>query len=209
MMKLFCVILAFLLSGCISVNESINPRFYMLRPIDKNKEVQTFDIQPNVIVGVGPVKIPEYLDRPQIVTQDKSGMLRFAQFDRWGELLSSRLAQVITINLTKMLPGANFQTFPADFFMPLKYQLTFDVFQLESDLDKDLFLVVQWSIKDAYRKQVLFTKKSEFRRPINPHNYTGLTEALSVACGSLSAEIAQALSMQVKDDKIKPPPFSH
>lgn len=191
----FCV---FLLSGCITVDESPNPRFYMLKAVDTDKVAQRFDMPADVIIGVGPVKIPQYLDRPQIVTQDKDRMLKIAQFDRWGELLSAGFAQVITLNLTQMLPGASLQTFPSDIAIPLKYQLILDIFQLESNLDKDLLLVVQWSIIDAQKKQVLFSKRSEFRQPINPHNYSGLTQSLSSACVLLSAEIAQALSIQQK-----------
>lgn len=196
--RIFCVIFAFLLCGCISVPKSPDPRLYMLQAAGKDNVGQRFDVPSDVIIEVGPVKIPGYLDRPQIVTEDKNKMLKFAQFDRWGEPLNSGLAQVITLNLAQALPGASLHVFPYDSSIPFKYQLILDVVQLESELDKDLFFVVQWSIIDAPKNKMLLTKKSEFRQPINPHDYTGLTAALSTACVSLSAEIAEALAKQQK-----------
>src|SRR5450631_3132830 len=81
------VILCLGLGGCISIPASTTPRFYMLSAINENQVSKKIIIAPDVIIGIGPVKIPEFLDRPQMVTRTKEGMIRFAQFDRWGESL--------------------------------------------------------------------------------------------------------------------------
>jgi uncharacterized lipoprotein YmbA len=78
------VCLALALIGCMSVPNSPTPRFYMLQAVNENQVSKKTNIASDVVIGVGPVKIPEYQDRPQIVTQDKEEMLKFAQFDRWG-----------------------------------------------------------------------------------------------------------------------------
>ncbi len=75
---MFCVMFSFTLCGCISVPNSPEPRFYTLQLLDENQSGKKFDIALGLIVGVGPVKIPEYLNRPQIATQDKNKMLKFA-----------------------------------------------------------------------------------------------------------------------------------
>jgi hypothetical protein len=175
----------------------------MLKAMDKQQISAKFDIAPGVIVAVGPIGIPEYQDRPQIVTTDKDGMLKFAQFDRWGESLDSALARLIADNLTVMLPAASFQIFPCNFTIPLTYRVIVDVIKLDSRLDKDMLLVCQWSIIDAKNRQMVLTKRSEFRQPVNPHNYSGLTGALSAACASLSNEIAATLAELSKQPKVK------
>lgn len=203
---LCCVMLGlsvFIFSGCLSLSSSPAPRFYMLKAMDKQQISAKFDIAPGVIVAVGPVGIPEYQDRPQIVTMDKDGMLKFAQFDRWGESLDSALARLITDNLTVMLPAASLQIFPCNFAIPLTYHVIVDVIQLDSRLDKGVFFVCQWSIIDVKNKQMLLTKRSEFRQPVNPHNYLGLTNALSASCVSLSSEIAANLAELSKQPKVK------
>lgn len=201
---LCCAILvsfAFLLSGCLSVANSPSPRFYMPMAIDKGQISEKFDISPGVTVAIGPIGIPEYQDRPQIVTVDKEGMLKFAQFDRWGESLDSAISRLLNDNLTVMLPEANFYIYPCNFAIPLTYQIVVDVVQLESRLDKEMLLVAQWSIIEHKNRRMLFTKRSEFRQPVKPHNYSGLAAALSASCASLSSEIAATLAELSKQPK--------
>jgi len=188
-----CALLALIAGGCVSVPDSPNPKFYMLRAIDEGQVTQKFTVAANMIIGIGPVKIPEYLNRPQIVTRDKNNMLIFAQFDRWGESLDIGLGRLIRENLIVMLPGATLEMFPWGLDVPVKYQVFIDVVQLESELDKDMLFTVQWSIFDIDKKKMVIIKRSEFRPPVNPQNYSGLVKTLSAACVSLSSEIAEAV----------------
>jgi uncharacterized lipoprotein YmbA len=76
----------------------------------------------------------------------------------------------------------------------VKYQVVVEIIQLDSELDKDLFLVAQWLVIDAENSKTMIMKRSEFRQPVNPQNYSGLAKTLSTACASLSSEIASALA---------------
>lgn len=182
------------LSGCISVSNSPTPRFYMLQVGYENQANKKINIASDVFIGVGPVKIPEYLDRPQIVTQSKEKMLKFAQFDRWGESLDLGMVRLIGEDLSVMFPGAKFTLYPWNLSIPVKYQVVVEIVQLDSELDKDLFLVAQWLVIDAQNTKTMIIKRSEFRQPIIPQNYSGLVKTLSMACASLSSEIAEALA---------------
>jgi len=188
------VCFALALSGCISVPNSTTPRFYALQAVEANLVSKKVNITSDVLIGIGPVKIPQYLDRPQIVTRGKEKMLEFAQFDRWGEALDQGVASLLREDLTVILPGAKFISYPWNSFLPVTYQVTVEIVQLDSELDKDLFLVVQWMVLDAQNAKTMIIKRSEFRQKITPQNYSGLAKALSTACASLSSEIAEALA---------------
>jgi len=197
------ILLVFVFSGCLSISNSPSPRFYTLRLINNVEESKKFDIASKVIIGIGPIEIPEYQNRPQIVTRNSDGRLIFAQFERWGEALDSAVARIILENLTVMLPQAEFQVFPCNFAIPLDYQVLVSVIQLESRLDKDIFLVAQWTVIDSKTKKMLLTKRSEIRQAVNPHNYSGLVLALSRTVTLLSGEIAENLSELSKQSKVK------
>ncbi|MFH1889245.1 MAG: PqiC family protein [Candidatus Omnitrophota bacterium] len=204
----YCVVamlLAFALvsGGCMSIPNSPTPRFYALRPIDKGEAGTKFNIAPDIIIGVGPVRIPEYMNRPQIVTQDKNRMLKFSEFDRWGEPLDLALTRLVGTNLTAIITGGNIEIYPWNLSIPVKYQVVADIVQLESELDKDLFIAIQWSIFDVQNTKMLFTKRLELSRPINPHNYAGMVQALSDACVSLSSEIAREVAILAAQPKPK------
>jgi len=181
------------LSGCLSVSNSPQSRFYTLHAIFREKVDRKFDIPSGLIIGVGPIKIPEFLNRPQMVTQNES-RLDFAEFDRWGEPLTQAIARIINENLKSMLPDATIETFPWNVFITVKYQVILDFIQIESRLDKDVFFVVQWSLLNLDTKEMMLTKRLTLRQPINGHSYAGLSEALSIAVGSLSRDIAEAVA---------------
>ena len=186
--------LALILSGCVSVPNSPSPRFYMLQAVDGNQVSKKTNIASDVVIGVGPVKIPEYQDRPQIVTQDKEKMLKFAQFDRWGEPLDLGMRRLIGENLAVMLPETKFTLYPWNSSVPVKYQVVVEIIQLDSKLDGDMFLVVQWLVIDVQNAKTMIIKRSEFRQSIIPQDYSGLAKTLSMACASLSSEIAEVLA---------------
>jgi hypothetical protein len=198
---LYCVwvaLFSFACSGCLSVLNSPVPKFYTLHSTAAPGENKKLDIAPKLIIGIGPVEVPEYQNRPQMVTQDKDGILTFAQFERWGESLDSGLRRLILENLTRIFPQAEFQMFPCNFSIPLDYQIIVNVVQLESQLDKDLFLAAQWTIINSKTKEMLLTQRFQIRQAINPHTYFGLAQALSRAGALLSNEIAENLSKLLK-----------
>ena len=62
--------------------------FYTLTPIPATQDAggdQT--ILKDVLIGIGPLKFPKILDRPQIVTRPAPGRLSLAEFQRWGGFL--------------------------------------------------------------------------------------------------------------------------
>lgn len=188
------LVLALALGGCIAMSKSPTPRFYALQAIDESYAGEKFNIPSSVIIGIGPVKVPEYLNRPQIVTQDTNNLITFAQFDRWGEPLDLALLRLVSANLSVMLPDATLEISPWNLAIPVKYQVIMDVVRLESRLDKDVSLTVQWSVIDLENKKMMLIKRSEFSQPIEPHNYSGLARTLSMECASLSDKIAKTLS---------------
>lgn len=188
------VVLILAIAGCISIPNSPNPRFYMLKAMDKPGAGQTFSVPAGTIISIGPVDIPEYQNRPQIVTQDKNKMLNVAQFDRWGEQLNIAITRTLIENLTMLLPDANFELFPASFAIPVNYQVIVDIVQLESNLNSEVFFAAQWSIiRDTDRKMML-NKRYEASQPVKPNNYSGLVKALNDICASFSKEIAKEFS---------------
>lgn len=191
-MSVVCCVVV--MSGCISVSNSPTPRFYVLQAASDTQIHEKMDGASDVIIGVGPVKIPEYLDRPQIVTHDKEKTLKFAQFDRWGESLDVGMARLIGEDLTVMLPRAHIVLYPWDVSIPVKYKVVVEIVRLDSELDGELFLAAQWLVMDAPHGKTMFIKRSEFRQPIIPQNYSGLAKTLSMICASLSREIVRELA---------------
>ena len=186
---LFGLLLA--ISGCVSIPNSPTPRYYALTVKNAGKE---FKVPSGFIIGIGQVKIPEYLDRPQMVTETSSKMIQFAQFDRWGESLDLGLARLVREDLAKILPSAQLILYPWNPSIQVKYQVSMEVIQLDSELDGNMDFAVQWMIIDVTNSKTVEIKGFSIRRPVSPKDYAGFADALSVATASLSERIAQALA---------------
>jgi uncharacterized lipoprotein YmbA len=187
-----CVVL--FMGGCISIPNSPTPRFYALSVAGKDQLGKAIKAPFSALVGIGPVKLPEYLDRPQIVTEDKWNMLQFAQFDRWGGSLDLGLARLVREDIAILLPGAKLNLYPWNPSIAVKYQVIIEVVELDSQLDGDMHFAVQWTVIGLQDPKTVIIKRSDFRTAINPHNYSGLAQTLSNDCSSLSVEIAQELA---------------
>jgi uncharacterized lipoprotein YmbA len=183
----------FLVAGCVSVPSSREPRFYGIAALNEH-EVKTVALSSDFAVAVSGIKIPGYLTRPHIVTQDEGHQMHFAQFDRWAEPLNEGMTRVIKENLSLILPSAQIISYPLDFPADAAFRVEMEVTRFELDLNGQLFLAVQWAVIDVgYPKNTLI-QRSEFRLPVEHGKYSSAVNALSAACASLSGEISQGIS---------------
>ncbi len=189
-----CVCFSWLAGGCMSVPSSPVSRFYMLQVVQEDRAQQECGTLSGVLIGIGPITVPEYQDRPHMVTASKENMLKFAQFDRWGESLGSGLTRVIRGSLSAAFARVKFVAYPWEASLQVKYQVVVEIVQLDSALDGDLRLVAQWQVVDASSMKTISISRFEFRQPVMPQDYSGLVRTLSEAGASLSGEIAQALA---------------
>lgn len=200
------LILILVLSGCVSIPRSPSPRFYRLTPVEQERPGGDFKMASGVIVGIGPIKIPEYLNRPQMVTVDKNRMMIFAQFDRWGEPLDLSILRVLSENLAFSMVGADIEIYPWNMLIPVRLQVVLDVAQIDVDLEKDLVLVVRWSVLDLKNKSLVLSRRTVLKEPVKPSNYSGVAAALSSVLRRLSNEIIRELSqVPIQDKEMKHP----
>jgi len=178
--------------GCVSLSKSPIPRFYALHTAHVEHAAPVVSSAFSEIVGVGPVKIPEYMQRPQIVTQDSGGMMQFAEFDRWGESPDAGIARLIGDELSRRLPAATCVLYPWNSALAVKYRVTLDVVGLACDLTGTMHLVTQWSIVDQHELTTLVMKRRELDEPLGSPDYQGYVSALSAASTTLGSEIAAA-----------------
>ncbi|MDD3087938.1 MAG: PqiC family protein [Candidatus Omnitrophica bacterium] len=193
--------LILILNGCVSIGRSPSPRFYRLTSIGQEFPEVDSKMKSGAVVGIGPIKIPEYLNRPQIATVNKNRMITFAQFDRWGEPLDLSILRVLSENLASSMTGVDIEMYPWNMLMPVRLQVVLDVVQIDVELEKDLIFVVRWSVLDLKNKSLVLSKRTVLKEPVKPSNYSGVAAALSSVLGRLGNEIIQELSQVPTQDK--------
>ena len=87
------MVLAMLLLAACGTSEP--SRLYTLSALPDRSEGAAVARAATPAVGVGPVTLPQYLDRPQIVERTGPNRLEIAEFDRWAGDLKKNLEQVL------------------------------------------------------------------------------------------------------------------
>jgi uncharacterized lipoprotein YmbA len=183
-------------------------RFYVLSTIaDKPSEPPS-----DVSVGVGPINLPQYLDRPQIVTRLSSNQLAVGEFDQWGGQLDDGFARTLAGNLSLLLQTDRVQLYPWKDEQSLDYAVTVDVINFEQDVDGSSLLDVYWSLLEARTGRVKLRRHAVYRDPggapitdTQAHGqsailsgnskrpYDSAVAAMSRNLGALSRDIAKAI----------------
>jgi len=188
--KTIVCLLLFMLVGCASSPPS---RFYLLSPLQNENEVQPSAGVPCITIGIGPLKLPEYTNRPQIVTRTSQNELSRAQFDLWAEPLSNTFSRVIAENLTRLLCTESVHLFPWMASIKPDYIVRAEVMEISGDLDTTAYLQVQWTIWGAAERKELVRKRSNYSERVQDPTYHSLVQAYSIMVGQLSREIAEAI----------------
>ena len=176
-----------LLSGCSS---SPTPTFYHL---EEAASVQLTGVGQGIAVGVGPVNVAPYLDRPQIVTRAPGFQLKLSEFNRWAEPLKTTVGRVIIINLSNQLPSNRVFRYPSrEKTIPLDYRVAIDIPRFDGDLAGNATLTARWTLYDK-DKEVIQTKVSIIKEASKGTDYEALVAAQNRALHGLSQEIAEAI----------------
>ena len=191
--------LLILLSGCRS---SLPTRFYVLRSWPDSMSVKEWQASTGercVSIGVGPVKVADYLERSQIVTRATPSEVKLADFDRWAEPLAQNIPRVLADNLSALLCTKMVLVFPWRGAIPIDYQIEVEILRLDGNLGGNVTLEAQWMAfgpKDL--RKLVAIKRSTFREPLDGQDYQALVSAESRAIAKLSQEIARTLRDQMK-----------
>jgi uncharacterized lipoprotein YmbA len=124
-------------------------------------------IRFHATVGVGPVLLPDYLDRLQVVTRTPSGELAVSDTQRWAEPLQEGLIRVLDENLSALLGTERIVRFPWPRSLTPEYQVALEVLRFESGPDAMLRLDARWWLRggdgDVIRSRARAASKS---RPV-------------------------------------------
>jgi len=178
--------------GCVNLGEGTKSksRFYVLRPLG-GEQVSAVGQESGVKIGIGPVRFPEYLGRPQIVTRTGTNQMRVSEFHRWAEPLDESFLRALGENLSILLSTNEIFQHPWLGSTPLDYQVAVDVTRFDGNFGEDVTLSTVWTNYTEDRKEVLLRKRQEYRQPVKGDSYDALVLAHGKSLDALSRDIAE------------------
>jgi uncharacterized protein len=169
-------------------------QFYLLSAMPSTESASSATSgQHGPTIGVGPVTLPRYVDRPQIVTRTGPYELTLAEFDRWAEGLDANFSRVLAENLSLLLPTARVVMSPWSRAIRIDYQITVDVTHFLSQVGVESLLIADWIVFKGEGQDVLASGTSRFSASAAGKDYAAIVAAMSQTVASLSRELAETL----------------
>ena len=185
---------AALATGCASAPPV---RFYVVTPLADPAPAAR---APGPGVVVAAVRLPEYLERPQLVTRSGDNRLRLEEFDQWGGNLAKDLTRVMTENLSLLLGSDAVVAAPHTLRTRPDYRVEIEVLRFERAGDARVHLAAKWWLLRGADGSPLASPTTVLAsEPLPEAAGVELTvAAMSGVYGELSRVIAQAISRQEK-----------
>lgn len=181
--------------GCTPLGGTTPPsRFYVLHPLEAPA-----DRTGGPRLGIGPIRIAEYLDRPQMVTRPDPYRLRLAEFDRWGEPLAESITRALIGNLGPLLGTAHVERPPFRNVRAIDLELDLDVRRFDGPDAGPVDLVAHWRLRRG--REVVAERVTRLSEPLEGSGYAAQAAAMSRAIQRLSREIAAAVPSAASDDQ--------
>lgn len=144
-------------------------------------------------IGIGPVTLPLYLDRPQIVRRTSPNRLEIAEFDRWAEPLINTVPRILAENIGLLLLSEKVYVLPRRRRLPLDLTVEVDISSFEPMSDGTAVLAASWHIF-AESDAPVGNGSTEIRiEGASPENFETRVKLLSDALGQLSGSIAESI----------------
>jgi len=178
--RIFITSLLLMLAACSS---SPPVHYYSLSPIDTDYQQDGDDA---VLLGLGPLRIPDYLNRSQLVMRDAGTEMQIDDYSHWSEPLTLAMLRVLSADVDNLLDDVVVVMFPYDSLIrdQISYRLIGDINRFDADQSGKVVLEAQWSIVTTDEKAVV---------PVRRIRYTA--QAIATDSGSVTEPSAVVAAM--------------
>ncbi len=182
-LKFFPLLAALLLAGCAAGSKS----FYVLTSDGPAPS------GGGTAIGVGPITLAEYIDRPNLVTAESPNQLSVAEDHRWAGDLASSITRVTAANLGRRLHTGNVRTYPWRNDSEINYQVTLDIRQLHGAQDGYAVIEAGWRVYSLPDRKLKASRTFVDREPMGKDGYDALVAAQSRLLSRLAVDISAGL----------------
>jgi uncharacterized lipoprotein YmbA len=190
-------IMSFLFSGC---GTSPSAKFYTLTPLTQQKQEATSTVPGTVQpIAIGPVEIPEYLDRPEIVIRAEQNQLILSEFNLWGGTLKADINRVLIENISHFLGSDGISAVTWKIGIAETQRVPVQVVRFDGTPNDKIILKARWSVIGKDGKTFELVRESNISVPVRGGSYSSVVAAMSEALGELSKEIASDIKSLVKN----------
>ena len=180
------------LCACRSAPPAIT--YYTLDPLS----LETASVQASagitpLTVGIGPVSLPTYLERTQIVTRSGDHTLAVNDFHRWAGPLDEEILRVLVVSVGKALPGAEVLPYPWGHRTDPTHQVRLALQRFDGQIGGQVHLRGTWHLICHSDPDKRVGRTFDISEAVTAPGMTGLVDAQNRALGKLAEQMVAVL----------------
>lgn len=171
---------------------TVPTRFYTLAP-----QAQPGSQRGTQVVALGAVTLPDYLDRPEMVTRMNPTQVQVAEIDRWAEPLEPMVQRVMGQELARLSGAREVVVLPQQRDVRYDRLVEVEVLQFEADAAGKVVLDARWRVFGSGGERQLVSRQSLIEEPgAVPPDYAAIAAAMGRALNTLVREVVEALPVR-------------
>lgn len=175
------------LAGCAAVQPT---RLYTLEPA----EPPPVEVGRGEAVGVGPIVLPAYLDRPEIVTRAGAHQVRLGDFDKWAQPLLPMFEDLLAERLRRATGAREVVEVPTRGGSEPRHAVEVQVDRFDADETGKVVLDARWRVyRTANDRTVRAGREVVEEQGPPPPDYPGVVAAMGRAVDALARAVAPAI----------------
>jgi hypothetical protein len=189
-------IMTLLMAGC---GTSPPAKFYTLTPVIAPQPTEkVVETEKANLVAIGPVEIPEYLDRPEIVTRAEQNQLILSEYNLWGGGLKADINRVLIENISSSLAADGIPIITWRGTISEAHRVPVVINRFDGSLNESIVLKARWALLEKEGKTFEYVRDTIITIPVKGSSYGSVVAAMSEALGELGKEIAAGIRSGVK-----------
>ena len=186
------VLVLFVLGVLAGCGSSPKEMYYTLSAGGAMNDVTPASGESTYTVAVGPITLPEVVDRPQLVLRVGPNEVTFEELHRWAGSLRSEIPRIIADNLAGNLNVKQVAAYPQNAGEDAEYRVLVDIQRFDATLGGPVAIDALWSVRRSSDGAVR-TGQSLARESSTGMSYDAVVAAHSRALAAISREIAEAI----------------
>ena len=167
-----------LLSALVACGSSAPVQYSSLEALETGYARDTDDYES---IGIGPLRTPDYLARPRIVTRGNNAEIIIDDFNRWAEPVDDAVHRIVAANVDALLDGVVAVAFPYSHIRDLDYRIVGRVDRFDADQGGRVVLSVQWTIVGPDADFVSQPRRARYEaRASSADDYSAIAKAMTM-----------------------------
>lgn len=154
------------LSACMGTRPVTPTRYYLINPADYEAPLSSDGgSQPVPVVEITALRLPRYLEKPQIVVRKSRNQMEMAEYHQWGGNLRKNLMRTLSANLAFLLDTPHVTMAPFHAPMAPDARVAVEILGFEADETGQVRLSVQWRLSGGREGTPPLARLSTFEGP--------------------------------------------